>query len=183
MVESGRLVEAPVSSAPTGQSYASPGHRPGYKMRQTGQAEGRSNPSDTPGHRSRTHNVPASWCAPSGLLEGVAGHLALRQGKSLEFTGPLPTGNHTAPDRPPTRRISLALAPAFPPMANEKRRPPAQSPSHRGRNRSKQKELPKGSPLVLGSVAASWGMHSVSRSTESPRMPPHCFKLGVGFRV
>ena len=48
------------------------------------------------------------------------------------------------------------MAPAFPPMANEKRRPPAQSPSRSGRNRSKQKELPKGSPLVLGSVAALW---------------------------
>jgi hypothetical protein len=48
------------------------------------------------------------------------------------------------------------MAPAFPPKANEKRRPPAQSPSRRGRNRSKQKELPKGSPLVLGSIAAEW---------------------------
>src|ERR1035437_2190575 len=89
-------------------------------------------------------------------FEGHRGHLGIRKGGILEVQGRYPRENPTGPDRPPTRRISLAMAPAFPPKSNEKRRPPAQSPSRRGRNRSKQKELPKGAPLVLGSVTALW---------------------------
>src|ERR1035437_5390152 len=74
------------------------------------------------------------------------------------------------------------MAPAFPPTANEKRRPPAQSPSHRGRNRSKQKELPKGSPLVLGQSPPYGKAHRIARPTES-REIPRFFKLGRAFRV
>jgi len=102
-------------------------------------------------------------------LKGIAGHLALwRWAKSLEITGAAPIDNHTAPVRPPTRRISLAMAPAFPPKANEKRRPPAQSPSRPGPQPIQAKGTPRRVPPCAWIGRRQMDLWLPSRSNAFP---------------
>lgn len=67
----------------------------------------------------------------------------------------------------PTRRISLALAPAFPPKANEKRRPPAQSPSRPWPQPIQVKGSTRSDPPCVWIGRRLMGKHRISHPTES----------------